>query len=84
MKFLDSQGNGGNLLHEFGANLVGNCAAARAGHEHSSIVPINSNLEFHAFEEFQRLFGLLGLVALIVLPQNLVGRLVDHNSFDRG
>ena len=45
---------------------------------------IDADFGFHALQEFQSLLRLLGLVALIVLPQDLVGCRIDHHGFYRG
>ena len=68
MHLLHRERNRGDFLHELGANLLGNRATPGAGHEHASVVAINSGVGFHAAQKFQRLLRLLGLVALIVLP----------------
>ena len=38
---------------------------------------------FHPLQELERLLRLLGLVALIVLPENLVGRGFDDDGLHR-
>ena len=35
-------------------------------------------------QKFEHLLGLLGIVALVILPENLVGGGVDHHGFHRG
>jgi hypothetical protein len=84
MELFNGQGNGGDLLHEFRADLVSDCATARAGHEHAGILPTDAHLGFHAFEEFQRFLGLFCFVPLVVLPQNAVRGLIHDYRFDGG
>ena len=45
---------------------------------------VDAGFRFHAPQKLQHLFRLLGFVALVVLPENFVGRGVDHNGFHRG
>jgi len=46
-------------------------------------VAIDASFFFHAPQEFQRFLGLLGLMALIVLPQNFVAGSIDDRRFHR-
>ena len=48
------------------------------------LLAVDADFGFHAPQELQRLFRLLGFVALVVLPQNLVGRGIDHDRLHRG
>ena len=73
-----------DFLHELGADLFGDAAAARAGHEHAGVVAIDPDFFFHAAQKLQSLFRLLGFVALVILPQNLIGRRVNDGSFHCG
>ncbi len=84
MHLLDRQRNRRDFLHELGANQVGQRASARAGDEDAAVVRSNADFLFHALQEFQQLFRLLGLVALIVLPDHLVGFGVDDHGLHRG
>ena len=43
----------------------------------------NADFAFHALEEFQQLLRLLGFVALVVLPDHLVGFSIDDDCLDR-
>ena len=73
MQLLDGERNRRDFLHELGADQVGQRAAARAGDEDAAVVRSNADFVLHALEEFQQLLRLLGLVALVVLPDHLVG-----------
>ena len=84
MQLLDRQRNRRHFLYKLGADLLGDRAAAGTGHEHARVVRIDAGFGFHALQEFQRLFRLLGLVALIVLPEHLVARSIDDHRFHRG
>jgi hypothetical protein len=83
MHLLDGERNCSDFLHEFRADLVGNRTATRAGHEHARVTGVDADFFFYAPQELQRLFGLLGLVALVVLPKNFVGSRVDDGCFHR-
>ena len=45
---------------------------------------IDADLGLHALQELQHLLRLLGFVALVVLPEDLVGGGIDHDRFHRG
>ena len=45
---------------------------------------VDADLGLHATQKFQCFFRLLGLVPLVVLPEDLVGRGVDHRRLHRG
>ena len=82
MQLLHGQRNRGDFLHELGADQVGQRAAARAGDEDAAVVRSNADFLLHALEELQQLLRLLGLMALVVLPDHLVGLGVDHHRLD--
>ncbi len=84
MHLLDRQRNRRDFLHELRADLLGDGAATGAGHEHARIVAIDADLRLHALEKLQRLLRLLGFVALIVLPKDLVGCGIDDHRLHRG
>ena len=44
---------------------------------------INPGIGFHALQKLQRLLRLLGFVALVVLPENLVRRGINNDCFYR-
>ena len=48
------------------------------------LLAIDADLGLHALQKLQRLLRLLGFVALIVLPQHLVGGGIDHDRLHRG
>ena len=59
-------------------------APAGTGHEHARVVTVHADLGFHAAQKFQRLFRLLGFVALVVLPEDLISGSIDDRRLDRG
>jgi hypothetical protein len=73
VQFLHCQRNRSNLLHELGTDLIGNRTTAGAGHEHAGVVPVHADFCFHAAQEFQGFFRLLGFVPLVIAPQHFVG-----------
>ena len=84
VQLFDGERNCGYFLHEFCADLVGDRAAAGAGHEHAGVVRVDADFGFHALQEFKGLFRLLGFVALIVLPESLIAGGIDDHRFHRG
>ena len=84
MQLLHRQRNRRDFLHEFCADLVCDSPSSRARQEDTCIVAINSCIGFHPLQEFQRLFRLLGFMALIILPEHLVCSSIDHYRFHRG
>jgi len=80
---LDGQGDGVDLLDEAGAQRLGEGAAARARDEDANLLGLREAVA-DADEEFHRLFGLAGLVALVVAPQDLVGLGIADHRLDRG
>src|SRR5262249_60404242 len=79
IELLDRERNGVDLLHEFSADEARDAAAARTGDEDAERGIGNGEFFLDAFEEFQDLFRLLGLVALIILPENFVFRRIDYD-----
>ena len=84
MEFLDRQRDGGNLLHELGADERRNRAAAGSGDEHPAGRVGDPEIRLEAAEKFERFFGLLGLVPLVVRPEHRVRRGIDRDGLDRG
>src|SRR5579862_8481088 len=84
MKLFDRKRNRCHLLHELGADLIGNRAATRTGHKHAGVMAIDADFSLHAPQEFQAFLWLLGLMALIVAPQHLVGSRIRNHRFHRG
>ena len=84
VQFFHRQGDGCYLLNKFRADLVRNRAAIRAGHKHARVMAVDVRFRFHPLQEFQGLLRLLGFMPLIVLPEHLVGRRLDHDGLDRG
>ncbi len=83
MHLLHRQRNSRHFLHKLRADLLSNAAATGAGHEDARVPAVDADLVLHALQEFERLFRLLGFVPLVVLPEDLVGRGVDHRRFHR-
>ncbi len=84
MQLLDRQRDGRDFLHELRADQVGQRAATRAGDEDATVVRSDASFVLHALEELQQLLGLLGFVALVVLPDDLVGFGFDDHGLHRG
>ena len=84
IKLLDGERNGVHFLDKFGANVGAHRPAAAARHENAALPRLDAGVCFHALQEFQTLFRLLGVVALIVAPDDLVRRGVHHHGFHRG
>ncbi len=86
VELLDRQRDRVDLLHELRADARARCPPPpRAGDEHaeSRRAGIGKSVSMRR-QELEALLGLLGLVALVVLPQDLVGRRVDDHRLDRG
>src|SRR6266849_6560088 len=83
MHLLDGQRYGGHLLHEFAADHGGDSAASRAGDKYAAILGADARFGFDPAQKLQRLFRLLGLMPLIILPDHLVALTPDHNCLDR-
>ena len=84
MQLLHGERNGGDFLHELRVDQVGNARATRAGNEHARVVAVHAHFRLNAAQELQGLFRLPGLVALVILPENFVGRGIDDNGFHGG
>ncbi len=84
MKLFDGEGDGVDFLHKLRADHLGDIAAAGSCHEDARVVGRDSGLCFHAAQKLEDLLGLARLMALIVLPQRLVGDGVDDDRLDGG
>ena len=84
MQLLDRERNRSDFLHELGADLFGDSPAPGTGQKHAGVMAVDAKIGFHALEELERLLGLLGFMALVVLPENLVSCRVDGDRFNRG
>src|SRR6185369_7830106 len=80
MQLLDAGGDRHDLLDELAAHLRRDEAGAGAGEEHPVRPGAEAGLGLHALQELDDLLGLLGVVALIVLPGDLA--VVDHRGLD--
>ena len=80
---FDREGDRGDFLHELGAHQIGKRTSTRAGDEDAAVVRSNADLLLHALEKFQQLFGLFGLVPLVVLPDDFIGFSVDNDCLHR-
>src|SRR5262249_41647117 len=72
-----------DLLHELRADQPRDAAASRAGDKNAECGMGNGELFLDAFEELQDLLRLLGLVALIILPEDSIFYRIDHNRLHR-
>ena len=84
IQVLDRQRNGVHFLDELGANVGGDAAAARARDEDASLTGLDARVRFHALQELQAFFGLLGVVALVVAPDDVLRGQVNHHRLHRG
>ena len=83
VQLFDCERDCGDFLYELGADQVGQRAPTRSGNEDTAVVRSNADFLLHAFEEFQQLLRLLGLVPLVVLPDDLVSFGVDDDRLHR-
>src|SRR5262249_52877950 len=82
---LHSERNGVHFLNEFRAEILAQAVAARTGSKHARARCREAlDFGFEALQELKNLFGLFGVVTLIVLPENLVCCSVDDHGFNRG
>src|SRR5215472_10154686 len=84
MQLLDGQRHRRYFLHELGADLIRNGSAAGTGHEHAGVVLADAGLGLHAPQKFEAFLRLLGLMPLVVLPQDLVAGRIHYDRFHRG
>ena len=84
MELFHRQRNRRDLLNELGADLLGNAPSPRTGQEHASVVAANAGVLLHPLEELQCLFRLLGLVPLVVLPEDFIGGRIDNHGLYGG
>src|SRR5262249_26311846 len=59
-------------------------SAPRSRQKHARVMPVDMDLGFHALQKLQGLLRLFGFVALVILPENLVGRKIDDHGFHGG
>ena len=84
VELLHGQRNGIHFLHEFRADQRRDAAPAAACNEDTCKAVGDSYFALHPFQEFENLLRLLGIVALIIPPEDLViGGIHDHR-FNRG
>ncbi len=82
VEVLHRQGHRVYFLNQLRADEAFEYLAAAACNEYANLALGQRERFLDAFEELQYLFGLLGLVPLVVLPENLVGPRVHHHRFD--
>ncbi len=82
VKFFDRQRDSMHLLNKLRTDHLRDGSATGAGDEDACILRRNSSVGFHAAQEFEDLFRLTGLMTLVILPDGLVGRGIDHNRFN--
>ena len=79
VQLLDGERDGVDFLDKLRADHLGDGAAARSGDKDAGVVGRHTGVGFHTAQELENLFRLPGFVALIVLPDGLVGRSVNHD-----
>src|SRR5206468_10676714 len=82
MKFLDCERDGMHFLNKLRTDHLSNGSATRAGNKDACISGSDSSVLFHSTQELEDFFRLTRLVALVVLPDGLISRRVNHNRFD--
>ena len=82
VQFFHRRRDGDDLLDHLAADQRRDQPAAGAGEQHEVAAALQAAFALHAQEEFQHLFCLPRVVALIVLPQHLV--VLDHDRLDGG
>src|SRR5690242_4067473 len=74
-----------HFLDKLGAEKLGETVAAAARDEHARAGRVEAfDFSFEALAELEDLFGLLGVVPLVIAPEDLVAGGVDDDGFDRG
>ena len=84
VELFHRQGHGVHFLNELSPDQWRNAARTAAGDEHPRVAGDNADLLFHAGEELHYLLRLLGVVALVVRPEDLVVGRIDDHRFYRG
>ncbi len=81
IQLLDRERNGVHFLHELRADVLRQARSAGTGDEDAEIfVRSVGQVLLDLLQHLQHLFRLLGFVALVVSPENLVGFAVDHDD----
>ncbi len=82
MLLLDRQRHRVDLLNKLGTDPATDVGAARPGHKEASITSLKArDLGLHLLEHHQRPLCLLGVVALVILPDDLVGNGISDHRF---
>ena len=77
--------NGVHFLDELGAQVPADTGAAGTRNEYAATRRLKAgDFRLKTLQEFERLFRLFGVVALIVAPHHLVGGGIHHHRLDRG
>ena len=71
-----------HFLDKFRADHLGDGATTRTCDEDACISRGHSRVLFHAAQELEDLLRLARLMTLVVLPDRLVGRCINHNRLD--
>jgi hypothetical protein len=85
IQLFDGERDRIDLLDELRAQELRHPVAARAGDEHPR--PLGGkafDLGFKTLQEFEDFLRLLGVVPVVVLPEDLVGGGIDDDGFHRG
>ena len=83
VQLLDRQRHSVHFLHEFGADHLGQRAAAGAGDEDPRRLRRHARFRFHPLQELKHLFRLACLVALIILPEDGIVCGVNNDGLHR-
>ena len=84
MELLDGERDGVHFLDEFGADHLGDRAAARSSDKDAGVLRADAGFGFHAAQKLETLFRLSCFVALVVLPDGFVRCGIHHDRLDRG
>ena len=83
VQLLDRERDGVDLLHELRAERLAQRARARAGHEQADLLArdVSERLP-DAHQELEHAVGLLRVVALVVVPEDLLALRIDDARLD--
>src|SRR5262249_43518589 len=83
IQLLHGQRYGIYFLNKFGTDKSSQRPATTPGNEDSDLAKRDlRKLLFNPLQKLQHFFGLLGVVALVVTPNNLVSHRVNNHGFD--
>ncbi len=74
-----------DLLDELRAQVSAQAVASGAGHKDAALLGLEAvDLGLESFQKLEHLLGLLGVVPLVVAPDDLVGDDIRNDGLDRG